>query len=135
MLIELSLFVIIMLTVFTVVNGGNWSSVSGSGTLGHTDTFYINTVSLSGALAIIIVIGVIVTLIGIQVLGSGLSNTSVKALTTIIAYYGIWTTFSVLAFALILSIKVFGLLIYISLTIMYTIGIINKLTTSGGVSQ
>lgn len=107
------------------VNGTvpEWLNVEG---LSTTHTF--NVGGLEGAIAIIIVIAVISVGIGINILGSGLAETTVKLITSALAYTGLWTVLSVLAIPLIFQIEIFGLLIYISLTIGYTIGVIQQIT-------
>jgi len=83
---------------------------------------------LAGAIGIIMVVALVALGLGIQVLGSGLSETSVKTLVSGIAYTGLWLVLSVLSSPLILDIQVFGLVIYVILTIGYVLGVIQKIT-------
>lgn len=143
MLITISLSILIVLTIFDIVIGSSFDEIqfksydinaiiNGSDTsytLENLD-FVFNIDSLTGAIAIIIIVGLLCCLIGIRILGSGLSETSVKYLTTAIFYTGIWSLFSLLSYNFIISIKVFGLLLYISLTIIYVLGVVQKLTTN-----
>ena len=143
MLIVISLSVLIVLTIFNIVIGSSFNEIqfesydieaviNGSDTsytLQNLD-FVFNIDSLTGAIAIIILIGLLCCLIGIRILGSGLSETSVRFLTTSIFYTGVWSLFSVLSYDLIISIEVFGLLLYITLTIIYVLGVVQKLTTN-----
>jgi len=85
-----------------------------------------------GAIGILVVIGVVGALLGIQFLGSGLSPESIKIVMSMIMYGGMWGVLSVLSLPLISSIEVFGAFIYVTLTIAYVIGIIQKL---GGGSE
>lgn len=93
---------------------------------------YLNIDPLTGAIAIIMALAITVSIIGIKILGSGLSDESVRTLIIAITYTGIWTVLSILAYALLVSIEIFGLLIYVALTIGYVVGVIEKI--SGGVS-
>jgi len=144
MLIEISLTILIVISLFSVITGSSLKeigiqSLTGSGDFNETTstfdisnintTFYID--EFSGALVIIISIMIISTLIGLQIMGSGLSEQSVRIITIGISYFGIWTIFSVLSYQLIISIEIIGTLIYITLTIIFTIGIIQKITKSG----
>jgi len=81
-----------------------------------------------GAIVILIVIGIIGAILGIQILGSGLSDWSVRLGILIFTYLGLWVLLTILSMPLIKSIEVFGSIIYISLTIGYTIGVIQKLS-------
>jgi hypothetical protein len=123
----LTLFV--FLTLMNVMLG--YSFASGSlDVLGYSQVFSIETGGILGALAIIIAISVIVTLIGIQVLGSGLDTSSVSTLTIIILYYGLYITFSVATWNLIASIQIVGVLLYIGITILYSYGVIQKISSN-----
>lgn len=77
---------------------------------------------------IVITIGAIALgLIGLNVLGSGLSPFSVKIIWNGIVYYGLWTVFSVLGFNAITSLPIFGLFVWFILTLVYTLGVFNKM--------
>ncbi|MBA7494962.1 hypothetical protein ES702_05540 [subsurface metagenome] len=145
MLIGISLFVMLVLMVFSIILG---SVVPGTiissttdvylvvnGTRHYLETqtedavFYLDPVF--GAIGIFIVIIVIVGFIGLQIFGSGLSELSVKVISGVIIYGGLWAIVSVLSMPLILSIEVFGSLIYLGLTIIYVVGVVNKLYGGG----
>lgn len=143
MLIEISLLILIVLSLFSVITGASLKEVSaetlgGSGQFNETTTafdisdvntfFYID--EFQGALVIIITVMVIATLFGLQIMGSGFSSTSVRIITIGVSYYGVWGVFSVLSYNLIISIEIIGALIYIVLTIMFSIGILNKFSES-----
>lgn len=140
MLVEISLAILVIISLFSVITGSSLKeigveSLTGSGQFNETTssfdissintTFYID--EFAGALVIIITIMIIATLIGLQIMGSGLSEQSVRILTIGISYFGIWSIFSVLSYELIISIEIVGVLIYITLTIIFTIGIIQKI--------
>jgi len=144
MLIEISLTILIVISLFSVITGSSLKEISiesfeSSGQFNETTsswdfsnintTFYID--EFAGALVIIITIMVIACLLGLQIMGSGLSEPSVRILTIGISYFGVWSIFSILSYQLIISIEIVGTLIYIVLTIIYTIGIINKMVGNG----
>lgn len=81
-----------------------------------------------GGIAIIIFIGGVSILIGIQVLGSGLSDTTIKVLTILTAYGSLWIILSLLSMSLLFEIQLFGLFIYTILTLIYVIGMIEKIS-------
>jgi len=136
------LLVMFILVIFNVLLGGSYYSVQdnilvdtealvdgGSSTFqvsGQTILFGID--SLEGMILILTAIIVIATVVGIQVLGSGLSDSSVRAITIVSTYSGLWIMLSILIDDLFWSIQTFGVLLYIILTIFYVIGVIQKLT-------
>lgn len=87
--------------------------------------FAIN--DLQGIISIVIAVSVIASLIGIQVLGSGLSEFTVKVLYNTIFYYGIWALFSVYSLALLLMIPVGGWIIYFIFTSSLSYGIVQQI--------
>lgn len=89
--------------------------------------YEINIDYLTGGLSIVIAIITIASLIGIQILGSGFSDTTIRVLTLATAYTGIWSLFTILAYDLIFSIETFGGIIFIALTLIYAIGVIQKI--------
>ena len=109
--------------------------VKGSQKLGETTTkwelpigdFTIRIDPVVGLIVIFVVIIAIAAILGIQILASGLSPQSVKFIMNAILYFVIWTLLSTMSFNLIISIAIFGTLIYITLTIAYVIGVIQKL--------
>jgi len=139
MLILLTLGILIIIALFSIIIGGNLNTVnsqtidinatSGGSTSNFdfgnlSQSFYID--DLVGAIVIIIIIISLSALLGLRIFSSGLSENSVKMLTLGISYISIWSMFSVLSYPLIVDIEVFGLLIYIMLTLGYVIGIIQK---------
>lgn len=79
------------------------------------------------ALGIVIALIGIGCVIGISIFGSGINSESVRIIMIIIAYISLWVFLSILSIDLILNIAIFGVLIYILLTIFYTVGVIKKL--------
>ena len=118
MLIGLTLFILGVLTVFSLVLGGTLSgSVIGSN---YDPTIIVNgsttTLEFSGddvlfgidptvaTIAVFVIIIAIVAVLGIQFLGSGLSPESIRTIMACILYGAVWGLLSVLALHLILAI-------------------------------
>lgn len=145
MIIMVTLTILVVLTLFSFILGSDFVGsiydsgieetvlVNGTATeityTGYDSVFSIDPVL--GAIAILIVILVIAVALGIQIVGSGLSSTSIRIIVICIVYFGMWGLLSVLAEPLISSIEVFGTMIYVSLTIGYTIGVIQKISGGG----
>lgn len=87
----------------------------------------INADPVVGMLALLCAIAIFTVLVGIQIFASGISETSIKALSTGLLYTGLWVVLSLLSAPLINSIEIFGNIIYICLTIGYVIGVIEKM--------
>lgn len=143
-LVNISLIPLLLLTFIAVIFGSEfastsieyeistWLKLNNSITQAKIEGLSesINIDSLTGAIAIIITLAMATSVIGLKVLGSGLSDASVRTLIIAITYTSIWSILSLLAFPLFASIEFFGLLLYISLTIFFVIGVIEKI--SGG---
>jgi len=144
MILGLSLLILIVLSLFSVILGnsfigsevenviGNELLINGTTTEVGVETeaiFYIDP--FLGITAMIIVLVILATAVGVQVLGSGLSPTTVRIIVIGTAYGGIWVLFSLLAEPLISSIEIFGSLIYITLTIGYIWGVIQQFSNGG----
>jgi len=82
---------------------------------------------IEGAIIFLITIVALASTVGIHILASGLAETSVRVLINIVIYVGLWGVLSMLASPLIFGIAVFGGLIYVLLTLGYTIGVIQKI--------
>lgn len=147
MIIGLTLAILIVLALFNIIIGGNFIGttttvmVDNSALVNGTiSTFIVESQDIlfqvdvsvlkTAGIALLIAVIAVAFITGIQVLGSGLNAQSAKVIIIITSYIGIWTTLSIITFDLITSIEVFGSVIYISLTLGYAIGVIQKL--SGG---
>lgn len=140
MILTLSLGIMILLTIFSVVGGNALTSVITSiygrerldittrDVVQDVNYFNFNIDPFTAGIAILITIIAIATVTGISILGSGLSGESVKVILICSSYIGLWTLLSLLAKPLIDSILYFGGLIYIILTVMYVIGVIQNFT-------
>jgi len=124
-LIMVSLTLLITITFFNIILGVSFVPYNTNTPYGIN--FGIN--EITGAIAIIIIIIYLAVLLGIQIFGSGISEHSVRVVITLTSYLAIWGVFSVLSYNLIISIEIFGTLIYIFLTIMFVIGVINKISS------
>jgi hypothetical protein len=124
MLIELSLGLLLTITFFNVILGADFTTY----TLESEYASSVGIDEITGALAIIIALIGISAIVGIKVLGSGISEQSVRTIIIIVGYGSIWGVFSVLAINLISSIELFGWVLYIALTVVYAIGVMNKLS-------
>lgn len=141
-LITLSLLILGVLTIFSMVLGeslsgtmlkGTYESgaiVNGSTTVmefGDTDLLFLIDPTVLGIAAFIVIAG-IAAVLGITVVGTGLSAESIKVMMSCILYGVIWTLLSIFAMPLILSIEIFGVVIYSILLIAYIVGVIEKIT-------
>ncbi len=93
--------------------------------------FSIDTSTIVGAITIISITLIGIALItGITVVASGLNAQSARIVILATTYTGIWILLSYLAYSLIITIEVFGGVIYVSITIAYVIGVVQSI--SGG---
>lgn len=147
MLITATLLILLVIGLLSLMLGGNFfgqvvsvavdntAIVNGSITtyvVEATDVlFFIDTSSLlTAGIALLITLAIVAGITGIQVVGSGLNPESAKIIITLTGFGGLWAVISFLAFNLIISIEIFGSLIYIMLTIGYSIGVVKRI--SGG---
>jgi len=84
--------------------------------------------TLSTGIIIIIVSAIALGLIGLNVLGSGLSDFSVKIIWNGIVFYGLWLIFSVTGFNFFSSIPYYiGIVFWIGLTLVYSLGVFERM--------
>ena len=147
MMLILSLGILVVLSMFSLILGNdfiagianiaidNEALVDGVSStfevIGQDVIFSIDTTSLIiSGISLITTVIVVAGILGVSVLGSGLNPQSSRIIVLITAYVGIWLTLSILAFNLIVSIEIFGSVIYITLTLAYAVGVVQKI--SGG---
>lgn len=147
MLIGASLIVIIIIVFLNLILGSDFLGAIASLSVDNeaiidgvpttfvveaTDVlFSIDTSTIVGAITIISITLIGVALItGISVLSSGLNPQSAKIVILATVYTGLWLLLSVLAYSLIISIEIFGTVIYIGITLAYVVGVIQSV--SGG---
>ncbi len=146
MILYAVIFVMVIICFFGVLLGADFTgiivepNITGSETselikavlteMGYdtTPTTIFTVGEIDGFLAILTVIIVIAGIVGLQILGSGLSEEGHKIIMACIIYGGLWSLLSIIAMPLILSIVEYGYLIYLGLTCAYVIGVIKKLT-------
>ena len=133
-LISISLLPLIVLSFISIIFGNDFVQYTIEGEVRGDyliiEQTYFNIDLMVGAIIIIITIASAVALIGLKILGTGLSDESVRTIIIAISYTTIWSVLSALAIPLLYSIDVFGILIYVALTIVFVIGVIEKM--SGG---
>lgn len=107
----------------TFTEDGEEHSIS---TEGEEYNFEIN--ETQGLIAVLIAVSVVASLIGIRVLGSGFSETTIKILYNTTFFYGTWGLFSALSFNWFLIIP-FGLgwIIFFILTGILSFGIVQQI--------
>lgn len=142
MIIGLTLTILLVLTLLSFILGDIFIDVpmtlevEGTSMLDESATtfnlpifnFVLRIDPVAGLIVIFIVIIVIAGILGIQILASGLSPESIRFIMNAILYFGLWSLLSVMASGLILSIEIFGTIIYLTLTIAYVIGVLQKQT-------
>lgn len=123
-LIILSLGLMLVITTFNIVLGAEWQEF----TFSEEYAVSVGIDEYMGALAIIIALIAATSLVGISCLGSGLSDPSVRFIVLGVAYGSLWGVISVLSLNLIIDIEIFGAIIYAFLSMIYTIGVIQKMS-------
>ncbi len=148
MLIGASLLIIIFIVIFNLVLGGNFIqalttiSIDNEAIVdGVSNTFVIDPTSvvigiqldaIIGAIGIITAIYIgVAGITGISFLSSGINGASARLITLASGYIAIWVLLSILAYNLIVSIEIFGGIIYVMITIAYVIGVAQNLSGGG----
>lgn len=140
MIIGITLAIMLVISLFSVIAGNSFigiltenviqseAIVNGSTTIFETviPDYTFGLDPITGGIALIVTIATLGALIGIRVLGSGLSEASIKIIMTGAFYAGLWTLLSVISANLIFAIEGFGALIYTVLTLLYAIGVVSK---------
>lgn len=135
------IFIMVILTIWNLIFSATFisydisSSYSAETMINGTTTTYnssqVGTFSLdsvSGALTWIIVIVALVSAIGLNVFGSGLSETSVKTILIATIWTCVFGIFSLFAYPLINSIPYnLGNLFFIFLTIIFCVGVFKQM--------
>lgn len=104
--------------------------------LGKTDSgVALSNISISSSLGIVaLVIGImaLAAVVGLRIVGSGVSEESVSAIVKGSAFLALWAIFSVLSMDLIvLGADIFLPIVYFVLTLIYTLGVINQIGHPG----
>ena len=136
MLISITILPLVILSFLSLVLGNEFVGLfigqeNLAVELTELDPISFSLDPLLGAIVLVSAVAVAVMLLGLRILGSGLSDDSIRILCVALSYIGIWMFLSVLAMPLLLSIELFGALIYTALTIGYTIGVVEKMSGVG----
>jgi len=149
MLVSVSLGILLLITILSLVLGSNFvdfsdsigidneafiDGVSNTFVVNNTNVLYsIDATQIGGAILILTVTMIILaSVLGVQVLGSGLSSSSVKIIIYATVLGGTWALLSILSFPLIISIEIFGAVLYVMLTIGFVIGSFQLITGGAG---
>jgi len=127
-LIYLSLTINFVLFFFGIIAGYSMSAVSVSGYAGSVN---IST-DLNNWVIVLLAIGFVLALVGLKVMGSGLSDSSVKIIITATIYIVLWAILSVYSLNLLVLLPMgIGNLLYSFLTVLYAIGCFMQLKNGG----
>lgn len=138
------LFLLFMIGVFVQILNTSGASFSYSGSqnqaiignqilAGEESELELEGASLSldftmtAGIVAIIAGAIALGLIGIKVLGSGLDSYSVKIIWNGIVFYGLWLMFSVLGYDFFASIPIVGIILWIGLTLVYSLGVFGRM--------
>lgn len=145
MLVGATLVIMLVITLFAIIGGNSFISITDTNVINNsiivngTTTSFETSVDttfgldpITGGIALIITLSVLGGVIGLRVLGSGLSEASVKIILLAFFYGGLWAILSLLSINLITAIELFGGIIYMFLTLAYAIGVVNKYFGTGG---
>ena len=94
-------------------------------TSGTNVSFDLNVVT--GFIALIIGVVILGTVIGITFVGSGISERAQKIIFNSVVCFGFWGIFSALTLTLIMLIPIFGLILWLAMTIVYTFGFFKQI--------
>ena len=142
MIVGICLLILTMLGVFNIILGGTFMGsitetfIDNTAIVNGTSSSFViegqdwifNLDPITGAIAWFTIIAGISAGVGVKILASGLSDESIKVIIKVIIYSTLWGLLSTGAWGLIWSIEVFGGLIYLSLTLVYAIGVIQGIT-------
>lgn len=81
---------------------------------------------------VIIPIALGIAALSASILGSGISSEGLEALKVAIVYTCLWSALSYFAFELFEAIPIFGLVLYVVLTMFYAGGVVLEMTDTGG---
>ncbi|MGM0496043.1 MAG: hypothetical protein ACQERX_05225 [Bacillota bacterium] len=122
--IYLPLTIFLVLDFLSVFMGDSWSMASFQA---EGQTFTFNIAAFSDSITWFSVIMGAAGIVGIQIFGSGLSDESTEIIMSIIVYATLWSFVVSLSFPLIAQIPVLGASISIILTLIYVIGVMDKI--------
>jgi hypothetical protein len=107
-------------------------TINGTSTTVGGQTFAFGIDATTGLIAAMVVVIAIGAIAGIKVLGSGLSPPAVDLIIKGTFFFAVWGLLSTFAYSLLSQIAIFGAFIYFVLTVMYVVGFVQTLGSSGG---
>lgn len=144
MILSIPLLILGVFSMFTLVTGGFLPTETINQELNVTAVinetqqtdfqlpvidFFFGLDPVFGALLILGTLVLIAGVVGVTVMGTGLSDSSTHKIFVSITYLGIWVMLSVFSFNSILEIPYeFGTVLYIGLTLMYVVGVIKNIS-------
>lgn len=145
-LIVFPLSILIMIVIINFIGGDTLSgdgfavNTTGDSTINGTTTTYeaqgggifsFDLFSGDGLLITLIALGAVGIVAGIQLFGSGLSETSQRMIVLSVGFLGLWGALTIMAKDVILEgTGWFGIVLYLILTIIYGIGFLFQFTGS-----
>lgn len=149
MILTISFGILLLITILALVLGNNFikfitsigidnnsfvNGVSNSFVVNNTDVlFSIDSTQIGGAILILTVTMIaLAAVLGITVLATGLNTNSIKTILYAVVLGGTWALLSTLSFPLIVSIEVFGAVIYILLTVGFVVGAFQLISGGSG---
>lgn len=128
-LYRFSLFFNFFIFVLSVITAKSITSIPAKFKIGSVNfSFDINLITM-----IFVILGIfaVIILAGTQVLGTGLSDSSIQLLIRLTAYIVIWIVLSIFSLSFLYYLEDFGNVIYVVLTIGYTLGFLQSLALGG----
>ena len=140
MLIGLMLAFLLIITFLSIISGNSFIGIIVENVVDNAVIVNGSTTSLeipiddsvfgldpvTGGLALIVAIAVLGALIAPRVLGTGLGDNGTRIIMVSAFYGGIWAILSLVSYPMIIAIDIFGLLLYMSMTILYAVGVVSK---------
>ena len=93
---------------------------------------YVFQLQLSLIIFSLIAVGIGVSFVGVRVLGSGLSDSSVSIINRCVVYFITWAILSTMSFSFLSTIPTFGYIIYGTMTLLYAFGVFLGIGEIGG---
>ena len=143
-MISIPLIVLVVLSFLNIILGFSFGGYSNSGFVdttaiidGDPNVFVIEYEfsfgidAGTGWIAVLVALITLASVVGANIIGTGLNDASTKALMTVLVFIGLWAFFSVFGWALITSIPVGGVLIWLVFTLMFAFGVISQIFGGG----
>jgi hypothetical protein len=112
--------IIFMISIIMVFQS-NFMISSDANFAGYNFNF---TASIATIIASIVITLIVLSLIGIQGLASGLNDTSTATIIRVVKGGALWAILSSLTFQTLISLGIFGIILYTIMTLIYAINLI-----------